>query len=62
MEAPYASADRDQGPTIWFRGSMFTLSDRTFAQIWRIFGERSVLDRYFRYQKVQTRSNPHMHY
>jgi hypothetical protein len=62
MEAPYASAERDQGPTIRIRGFVFTLSDRICAQIWRIFGERSVLDRFFRYQQVQTRTNPYMHH
>ena len=31
---------------------MFTLSDMLCAQIWRIYGDRSVLDRFFRYQQV----------
>ncbi len=50
MEASYASANRDQGQAIQFRGFMFALFDKLFAQIWRIYGERSVWDRFFRYQ------------
>lgn len=62
MEAPYTSADRDQSLTFRLRGFMFTLSDRIRTQIWRIFGERSVLDRFFRYQQVKTRTKPYMHH
>ena len=57
MATSYASADRDQGQAIQFRGFMFTLSDMLCAQIWRIYGDSSVMDSFFRYQQVSSLNN-----
>ena len=54
MEVSYASADRDQGQDIHFRGFVFTLSDKFYAQIWRFFADRSALDKFYRYQQVSS--------